>query len=190
MLPNYVHIDDEKCENRDVLRVPAQVVKYPLSNEDKTVLNHLVEKFSKEETCAGLAAPQIGYEKRIIVFHVPEEYKSLRKDAHEIVPTTVLINPQYQPMGDEKTIDWEGCFSVKYTMGEVPRFSTIAYQDYDASGNKVEGIAKGFLARLIQHEVGHLNGELFIDLITKDCRSGPVEEMRALRLKEREEENK
>lgn len=187
MLPTYVHIDDEKCENREVLRTRAQDIKFPLSEEDNNVVNQLVEKFGKEQNCAGLAAPQIGYGKRIIVFHVPEDVKSLRKDVYEIIPPTVLINPQYQPIGDGKTIDWEGCFSVKYTMGEVPRYTTIAYHGYDASGKQVEGVAKGFLARLIQHEIGHLNAELFIDLITKDCRSGPIEEMRALRLKEREE---
>ena len=190
MLPDYVHIDDENCKSRDVLRTPAQDIEFPLSDDNKTVLNQLMDKFGKEQNCAGLAATQIGYGKRIIVLHVPEDVKSLRKDVYEIVPPTVLFNPQYHPIGDEKTIDWEGCFSVKYTMGEVLRYTTIAYQGYDASGNKVEGIAKGFLARLIQHEIGHLNGELFIDLITKGCRNGPIEEMRALRLKEREEQVK
>jgi len=186
MLPEYVQIDDVSSKNRDVLRTHAEEIQFPLSDEDKAIVDQLVFKFSNEQNCAGLAAPQIGYGKRIVVFHVSEDAKSLRKDVYETVPPIVLVNPQYHPVGSDKTIDWEGCFSVKLTMGEVPRYTTIAYQGYDTSGNKVEGIAKGFLARLIQHEVGHLNGELFIDLITKGCRSGPVEEMRAVRIKERE----
>jgi peptide deformylase len=184
MLPEYIQIDNEECHNRDVLRKSAPRVEFPLSDEDKTVLQQLVEKFKSEAKCAGLAAPQIGYSKQMIIFHVPESVKELRKDVFDEIPPTVLINPQYQPLSDEKTIDWEGCFSVKYIMAEVPRFTQIAYQGYDVSGNKIEKIAKGYLARVIQHEVGHLNGELFIDLITENCRSGPIEAMRALRLKE------
>lgn len=190
MLPDYIAIDFDEIGKLEipsqpsVLRTPAAPIQFPLAGEDALQVSQLLAKFKQEENCAGLAAPQIGYGKRAIVYHVPEGFKSFRKEVLDAIPPTVLINPEYQPIGDEKVIDWEGCFSVKGTMAEVPRYREISYQGYDPSGNRVEGTAKGFLARLLQHEIGHLNGELFTDLVTEECRIGPVEEMRALRIKE------
>lgn len=183
-LPDYVHIDVEACALKHVLRDPAETVLFPLSEGDQKIVDILREKFLKEENCAGLAAPQIGFSKRIIVYAIPEDIKNYRLDSDEVVPTRVLINPGYEPMSDTKVKDWEGCFSVAHTCGEVPRYKEIRYWGYDEKGRKIEGVARGFHARLLQHEIGHINGELFIDLFTPDCRSGPLEEMRALRKKE------
>lgn len=189
-LPDYVHIDVETCTLKQVLREPSEEVSFPLSAEDQGIVDVLREKFLNEENCAGLAAPQIGFSKRIIVYAIPEEIKNYRLDSDEVVPTRVLINPAYEPLSETKVKDWEGCFSVAHTCGEVPRYKEIRYWGYDEKGNKIEGIARGFHARLLQHEIGHINGELFIDLFTSDCRSGPLEEMRAIRQKEFEEAKK
>ncbi|MBX9697524.1 MAG: peptide deformylase, partial [Alphaproteobacteria bacterium] len=161
-----------------------------LSKENRMVAEILLEKFQNEENCAGLAAPQIGFGKRIIVYAIPEDTKNYRNDADEIVEMRVLINPEYEPIGDVTVVDWEGCFSVANTCAEVPRFQEIRYKAYDMEGRKIEGIAKGFHARLLQHEIGHINGQLFIDLVTPGCRSGSLEEMRALRKAEFEAKKK
>lgn len=185
-LPDYVVIEDERTPAQSVLRLFAEAVGFPLSDSDRHSIEQLRAVFESEEPQgAGLAAPQIGISKCLIIFQVLEEYKTFRKDVTETFPTTVWINPKYEPIGAQKAIDWEACFSVRETMAEVPRYTSIHYSAQTLSGEKVEGTATGFLARLLQHEIGHLNGELFTDLIVAGCRSGSIAEMRALREKER-----
>ena len=95
---------------------------------------------------------------------------------------TIWINPTYQPVGHEKHTDYEGCFSVRDFVGEVPRYKTIRYTAYTPEGQHVEGTAAGFLARLIQHEIDHLNGRCFPDLVSKD-KTFPIDEYRKKRQK-------
>ena len=66
-------------------------------------------------------------------------------------------------------------------MGEVWRYTEIEFEGFTAAGQKIQRHAQGLLARIIQHEVGHLNGELYIDLITSDCRFGSKAEMLPIR---------
>lgn len=93
-LPNYVSIKDPS-EYSDILRKPAEEIKFPLSEEDKEILQILEAKFDAEENCAGLAAPQIGFTKRAIVFAIEatEELKRWRPDLTEGMPKSVWINP-------------------------------------------------------------------------------------------------
>lgn len=171
----------------DVLRHQSKALSFPLSQEDKRDIEILKAKFQATENCAGLAAPQIGIAKQIIIYHVDEIAKQWRTDIHDIVEPRVLINPTYRPLNEDKKIDWEGCFSVESQYGEVPRFISIEYEAHDEDGNVIKNTASGFHARILQHEIGHLNKELFIDLFTKDCRHGDFEYMRAIRMKELEE---
>ena len=85
-----------------------------------------------------------------------------------MLPKSIWINPSFKPVSKKKTIDWEACFSVDGVKGEVPRFTEILYEAWTPDGKKVKGRVKGFLARLIQHEIDHLNGILFIDHIPED----------------------
>jgi peptide deformylase len=71
-------------------------------------------------------------------------------------------------MTEDKHEDFEGCFSVENLAGPVKRYKTIQYKAYTPAGEPVEGVAHGFLARIIQHEVDHLNGTLCITLVPKD----------------------
>jgi peptide deformylase len=169
-LPSYVVINDPKCPNRDVLRQPAKTLSFPLTEEDKKDIETLVDKYDQEDNCAGLAAPQIGISKRIIVFavHDDPQLKKWRPDLTDTMPKTLWINPSYEPVEEDKHIDYEGCFSVNDVTGPVPRFKTIRYKAYTLEGNSVEGIVHGFLARLIQHEVDHLNGRCFIDYVAQE----------------------
>lgn len=182
-LPDYVILNDPEGTNADVLRVPAQPLMFPLSVDDQESVRILEAKFDQEENCAGLAAPQIGIGKRIIVFAVPDDpkLKAWRSDLTQAMPKTIWINPSYEPLdNDHQHTDYEGCFSVLDLAGPVSRFMKIQYKAFTPEGAFVEGVAEGFLARVIQHEVGHLNGLCFIDLV-EEGELLPIEEYRRRR---------
>ncbi|MGI4775536.1 MAG: peptide deformylase [Janthinobacterium lividum] len=170
-LPHYV-IWKEDSNNDSVLRRRAARVTFPLSDEDKYHLDLLERKFDQEEGCAGLAASQIGIPKRFIIFAIrnsPNVIKWRRDfDLSQIMLKTIWLNPSYMPLTEEKHEDFEGCYSVADVVGPVERFKSIKYEAYDISGALITGIAKGFLARVIQHEIDHLDGKLFIDFVDKD----------------------
>jgi peptide deformylase len=107
---------------------------------------------------AGLAAPQIGESKRVVVFGF--EHNPRYPDA-EIVPMTVLINPVIQPLSDAMEEDWEGCLSIPGLRGLVPRFRRIRYSGFDAKGQRFMLEVSGFHARVVQHECDHLDGILY-----------------------------
>lgn len=182
-LPNYVAIDFTTQDFPSVLRTPAKELTFPLSQEDQQDIQILEQKFDQEENCAGLAAPQIGISKRIIVFSAPDnpQLKQWRPDFTQAMDKTIWINPSFEPMGEEKHEDYEGCFSVKDIAGNVSRFKQIRYQAFTVQGEIVAGKAEGFLARLIQHEIDHINGKLFIDYIPEEKRMN-IEEYRKKRL--------
>ena len=169
-LPSYVVINDVHCCNREILTTPAQKVSFPLSANDRKIAQMLVEKFQQEQHCAGLAAPQIGFNRRIIVFAAKDDpkLKKWRSDLSDTMDQTLWFNPVYQGLRDEKSLDYEGCFSIHGLGGTVARFQEIHYHAYDDQGHSIEGTAKGFLARVIQHEIDHLNGILFWDLVDPD----------------------
>ncbi len=103
----------------------------------------------------GLAAPQVHISKRIIVFRNPD-IEELDK-----INITPLINPIFEPLGNEKEDDWEGCLSIPQMQGLVRRFKKIKYHGYDLTGKKIENEAEGLHARVIQHEIDHLDGILY-----------------------------
>lgn len=106
----------------------------------------------------GIAAPQIGVNKRVIIFGFD---KSERYPNEKAVPKTTLINPQYKPLNDEKELGWEGCLSVPKMRGLVPRYTAIRYWGTDENGNHVEREAHHFHARVVQHEIDHVDGVLY-----------------------------
>jgi peptide deformylase len=107
---------------------------------------------------AGLAAPQIGVGLRVVIFGV--EANPRYPDA-EPVPFTVLINPELTPLGDEMEEGWEGCLSVPGMRGLVPRYRQLRYTGVDADGQAIDRTVGDFHARVVQHEVDHLNGILY-----------------------------
>lgn len=180
----------EDAEHKKILTREAASVSFPLSPEDKDLIKTMkyMVKEGLQGGCAGLAAPQVGVSKRIIVYHVMEEWRAWREDLESAVPLTVLINPSYTPIEEnERALDWEGCFSVRDLRGKVYRYKTIHYEGYDETGKPVKGIARGFEARLLQHEIDHVNGILVADLYDPNSPCGSPEEMKAIRDKEDEE---
>lgn len=107
---------------------------------------------------AGLAAPQIGENVRVVIFEVGN---NPRYPGREPIPFTVLINPELMPMTDEQVNDWEGCLSVPGMRGLVPRYPALRYTGFDEKGNRIDRTVDGFHARVVQHEVDHLDGVLY-----------------------------
>ena len=107
---------------------------------------------------AGLAAPQIGVGLRVVIFGVKS---NPRYPGVEEVPDTVLINPELRPLSDEIEEGWEGCLSVPGMRGWVPRFRSLTYKGFDEKGKPFERAVEGFHARVVQHEVDHLEGVLY-----------------------------
>jgi peptide deformylase len=107
---------------------------------------------------AGIAAPQIGVSLRAVIF----ELKDNPRYPHIApVPYTVLINPLVTPLDAEQDEGWEGCLSVPGMRGLVPRHRRIRYQGFDPHGTPIDRSVEGFHARVVQHEVDHLDGILF-----------------------------
>lgn len=183
-LPAYVVLNDQNSPISDILRRQGDTLSFPLSPEDQHAVEMLVAKYDSEENIAGLAAPQIGFSKRIIVFAAPDdpELRKWRKDLSDTMPKTVWINPTYTPIGAEMSTDYEACFSIGDFAGPVERPTTIKYTAYTPKGQFVEGTVTGFLARLIQHEVDHTNGVLFIDKV-EEGKLLPLDEYRKMRAK-------
>ena len=116
----------------------------------------------KHASGIGLAAPQIHISKRIIVFYVPPD----RDINHIGIDLTILINPIIIPINEsEMNIEYEGCLSVPGLRGKVTRYNKIKY---NGMGDLVEGIAEGWHARVIQHEIDHLDGILYTELLNQE----------------------
>ena len=107
---------------------------------------------------AGLAAPQIGVSKRLVIFGVEA---NPRYPEVEPVPTTILINPQLVALAKDMDEAWEGCLSVPGMRGLVPRFTRLRYSGYDQHGKQFMREVEGFHARVVQHEYDHLDGILY-----------------------------
>ena len=107
---------------------------------------------------AGLAAPQIGVGLRVVIFGMEHNPRYPEADP---VPFTVLINPDLTPLGEDMEEGWEGCLSVPGMRGLVPRYRHLRYAGVDSAGEPIERTVSGFHARVVQHEVDHLDGILY-----------------------------
>ncbi|MDB5395729.1 MAG: peptide deformylase [Rhodospirillales bacterium] len=107
----------------------------------------------------GLAAPQIGHSLRMIVMRLISD----RSGVDEPPRMIALINPELEAIGTEIEFGWEGCLSVPELRGVVPRYARITYRGWLPDGTRVESEAEGFQARILQHEVDHLDGILYLD---------------------------
>ncbi len=149
---------------REILKMGhplLQQVAEPVSEFNTPALEALI--FDMFETMAmldgaGLAAPQIGVSLRLVIFAVED---NPRYPEVESVPQTVLINPQITVLDETLEQGWEGCLSLPGLRGLVPRYRTIRYTGYNQHGELIEREASGFHARVVLHEVDHLDGILY-----------------------------
>lgn len=110
------------------------------------------------EISAALAAVQVDALKRLVIVRSDFDNKSTRE-------FMTLINPEVVKYEGEIVADYEGCLSVQHIYGKVPRHAKVRIKAMDLDGNEVRFKAEGFLARVLQHEIDHCNGKVFIDHI-------------------------
>jgi peptide deformylase len=113
----------------------------------------------------GLAAPQVHERVRLFVAGFPSKGRE-QEDDDSHVPLMVLVNPEITPLSAETVDDWEGCLSIPQMRGRVPRAKEIEVKAYDRRRRRISIHARGFTARVIQHETDHLDGVLFLDRMT------------------------
>lgn len=120
----------------------------------------------------GLAAPQIGVDLRLMIFGFEA---NPRYPDEAPVPVTTLINPWLEVLTEETEDGWEGCLSVPGLRGMVPRATHIRYGGVLEDGVALEREARGFHARVFQHEFDHLNGVLYPQRIKDMTQFGFIE---------------
>ncbi len=141
-----------------VLRRRAEPVSDARDPEIARLVADMIETMA-DARGAGLAAPQIYQSKRIVIFHAPSDRGE--GQSAETAPLTVLINPEIEVLDGTRVEDWEGCLSIPGLRGRVPRASHIRYKGFGPDGAAIEREATGFHARVVQHEVDHLDGVLY-----------------------------
>jgi peptide deformylase len=114
----------------------------------------------KDYDGVGLAANQVFQSKQVAVLEVSENPRYPQKPS---VPLTTLINPMMTPLSTDLEDDWEGCLSIPDLRGRVPRYKRVRVQALDRDGHAVDFVAEDFHARVIQHEIDHLNGKVYLD---------------------------
>jgi peptide deformylase len=155
--------DEEQIneEQTRILRTPCSEVPAPFDEETKKAVRTLREAFLERDDAAGLAAPQIGIGKRIIAFRCresAEEDPDRRRGEFEI-----LVNPRITQRRGDPVIADEGCLSCPEIRVEISRHPEIKVRGFDAEGKKVSKRYLDFAARVVQHEVDHLDGKLIVD---------------------------
>jgi peptide deformylase len=144
-----------------VLRKLCGEIPVPFDEKTKREIKTLIDAFLAMDTAAGLAAPQIGITKRIIIFRnkgFDEKGWSKSEDDYEL-----LVNPRITQARGEMVTMAEGCLSCPEIQVEVSRFPEIKVRAYDVNGRKINKRYTDYPARVAQHEIDHLEGRLIID---------------------------
>jgi len=136
-----------------------------INNIDKEILD-MIEDLKETLNFSsgfGIAAPQVGINKRIAIIQVDKE-KCSYKDCED-VPLTVMINPTWKKLSNDKDVQFEACLSVPQIRGKIERFKEIEVTYYNEKGEKIVKKVNGFTARDIQHECDHLDGIIFLEKV-------------------------
>lgn len=165
--------------NIEFLKQKTNEIHLPINDTNKNILRDLLDTY-KKVPCAGIAANQIGYDKRIFIGmkedepDTEEQYKELRKDEPQEQKKEsgnpnadnyeFYINPQIDQTY-KKSIqeEEEGCLSIPEIRLVAERYDKIKIRYYDINGKKIKKTLKGFLSRLFQHELDHLDGKLMVE---------------------------
>ena len=161
-----------------VLRQPADAVA-EVDDELRTLVKSMYETMYAAEGI-GLAGPQVGISRRVIVVDVHE-------DEH---PPFALVNPKVVESGKETEKSEEGCLSIPGVAGLVERPERVVVEGLDENGTPVRMEADGLLARCLQHEIDHLDGILFVDHLSPLKRTMVLKKYKSLRAAEDEKERK
>jgi peptide deformylase len=153
-----------------VLWQVAEPIPNPRAPEIRRLAEDMIETML-DAPGVGLAAPQVYVPLRMFVLQVPG------RPGVDAVPPTVVINPSFEPVGDEVAMRVEGCLSIPGMRGAVPRYVRIRYAGVDCDGRAVGGEVDGLHANVVQHEYDHLDGVLYTLRMTDMRQLGFVEEM-------------
>jgi len=167
---------------RTIVSLPDPVLRRkarPVTRFDsnlQTLIEDMIETM-RAAPGVGLAAPQVNISQRLIVVEYAEhednedmEEKPVKKKLY------VMLNPEIIKTSEETVPGVEGCLSVPGVVGEVERFSMIQVKGLNRHGKPMKVKVEGWLARIFQHEIDHLNGVLFTDLATRLWKFQPEEE--------------
>ncbi|MBA4292223.1 peptide deformylase [bacterium] len=149
----HLYVRDEK---RPVVKIPDGVLRQVAAPVEKITKRHVkladnMVRIMKEAHGVGIAAPQVGVSERIIVI-APEK------------KPVILVNPEIKEKSG-KIVGQEGCLSIPGLYGDVERFAKISVEAYDIKGKPVDYDMEGYAAVIVQHEIDHLDGILFIDKV-------------------------
>lgn len=144
-----------------VLRERASEVENPGDRKIQDFIDDLIAT-GIDSSGVGIAAPQVFESLRIFIISSRPNVRYPK--APEMGPTA-LINPEIISFSEEKEKDWEGCLSIPGIRGLVPRHKSIRVKYLTKDGKEVEGEFTGFIARIFQHELDHLDGIVFLDRI-------------------------
>lgn len=150
--------DEEKINEEEslILRTPCGEAPVPFDDDTRRTIRILRQRFLERDDAAGLAAPQIGVSKRIIAFRT-------RFDDNEASEYEILVNPRITQRRGEPVVAEEGCLSCPEIRVEIARHPEIKVRGYDEHGKKVNKRYLDFAARVVQHEMDHLDGKLIVD---------------------------
>ena len=157
-----------------VLMAVADPIDEPTAPEIAVLVDDMVETMH-DAPGIGLAAPQVGVGKRLVIYSVPED----RDDTGDEQPLTVLINPEITVLDDTLEEGMEGCLSLPGMSGRVNRPKRIRVRALGLGGEILDYEAQDFHARVIQHECDHLDGVLYPMRMSDLSSFGYVEEMTA-----------
>ena len=164
-----------------VLKRRADAVEDPTSPEIANLIKDM-EDTLQDVGGVGLAAPQVHVPLQVVIFHVPKARMEAEDGEGPAIgiPLTYLINPVIEPIGGPEDMEEgvEACLSVPGLAGSVPRFRQIRYRGVTPSGEPIDRVAKGFHARVVQHECDHLDGVLYPMRMTDLSKLSFVEELK------------
>jgi peptide deformylase len=147
-----------------VLRRKARAVT-TFDKKLQTVIDDMIETM-RDAPGVGLAAPQIGISERLIVVEYYENEQAEEAEEEAKKKVWVMLNPEIVKASEEKVMGVEGCLSVPNLVGEVERHEAVQIKGLNRRGQPMRVKAQGWLARIFQHEIDHINGIVFTDLAT------------------------
>ena len=161
---------------RPIVTLPDPVLRRkarPVSSFDaglQSLVDDMIDTM-REAPGVGLAAPQVGVSERVIVVEYAED------EDNENAPKKlyVMVNPEIKKCSEETDLGTEGCLSVPGWQGEVERTFEVIVKGQTRHGQPMKVKAKGWMARIFQHEIDHLNGVVFTDLATRVWKPKPEE---------------
>lgn len=156
---------------RDIITLPDPMLRRSsapverVDDELRSLIDDMLETMY-DAPGIGLAAVQVAIPRRLIVMDV--KYRSSEEEGGEVVKEPVImVNPEIVTLGDDMRVHEEGCLSIPEYYAEVERPAKVAVRYIDREGKQCEMECEDVLATVVQHEVDHLNGKLFIDYLSR-----------------------